>query len=383
MTVAPPPAGEGAASGGEAFRRELQAWLEAHKPAAALPEDFRERWAAMREWQRRLAAAGWVAVSYPEEYGGRGLGALEESILSEELARAGAPPILPLGHLGHPILTHGTEEQKRRYLPNLLAAEEIWCQGFSEPSAGSDLAGLRTKAVAVDGGYRISGQKMWTSYGVFADFALVLARTGDPADRHRGISAFLVDLSTPGVSVRPIVLANGDEEFAELFFDDVAVPAANLLGREGDGWTIAMEAIGHERGAVDTGYGVKFAGFVAELADEVHAAGRDDDPEARRALGRAVMLVDVLRLQSDRSVRERLEGRPPGPEASVDKLLMTTVEQNLMDTALELTADRVGGQYAKWFDRYLYGRAGSIYGGSAQIQRNILAQRVLALPKAP
>jgi len=365
----------------EKFRSRIRAWLQDNVPDEQLPNDFRERWESMRAWQRKLSSAGWVALSYPVEFGGQGLGVVEEAILSEEMARAGAPPTLPLGHLGRPLLTHGTDAQRQRYLKKLLSAEEIWCQGFSEPSAGSDLAGLRTRATKLDDGFLLSGQKTWTSYGIFADMALVLARTGEISERHRGISAFLVSLTLPGITVRPIVLANGDEEFAEIFFDDVKVPLDSLLGELGQGWEIAMATIGYERGAVDTGYQVRFSGFVRELVSELVRSGRTDDSAALQEVGRSITLVEVMGYQCHRSVGERASGRSPGPEASIDKLLMTKVEQELLASALEVTSDALGETATKWFDRYLYGRAASIYGGSAQIQKNILALRVLDLPR--
>jgi alkylation response protein AidB-like acyl-CoA dehydrogenase len=366
----------------DAFRSRIRTWLRTNLVVEPRPVDFRERWERTRAWQQKLSAAGWVALSYPVEYGGQGLGVVEEAILSEELARAGAPPMLPLGHLGRPLLTHGTDAQRQRYLRKLLSAEEIWCQGFSEPTAGSDLASLRTRATKVEGGYVITGQKMWTSYGVFADMALVLARTGEVEERHRGISAFLVPLTLPGITVRPIVLANGDEEFAEVFLDDVVVGDDSLLGEIGQGWEIAMTTIGYERGAVDTGYQIVFAGFVNELARELSATSRVDDSYVLRELGKAITLVEVMGLQCLRAVGDRASGGAPGPEASIDKLLMTTVEQQLLATALEISGSVTDPLTTKWFDRYLYGRAASIYGGSSQIQKNILATRMLGLPRS-
>ncbi|TYB48215.1 acyl-CoA dehydrogenase family protein [Actinomadura chibensis] len=368
------------------FRGRLCAWLRENVPADPEPAVLAERWPYMRAFQRHLYRGGWVALSYPEQVGGQGLGPMEEAILSEELGRAGAPSLLPLGHLGRPLLSHGTDEQRRRYLPPLLASEEIWCQGFSEPQAGSDLAALRTRAVREGDAWVLNGHKTWTSYGAFADFCLLLARTDPDAVRHRGISAFIVPLDAPGVTVRPIVLANGDEEFAEIFLDDVRIPAANILGRPNEGWRIAMDVVNYERGAVETGYLPKFERYLSEIAAFVKARPAAPDRATLRALGDAAAALEVLRMHCLRTLSDRVSGAPPGPESSIDKLLMTAVEQKLTALSLSLltdtAVDSAGPGRAEWFDRYLYGRAGSIYGGSAQIQRNILAERLLGLPRA-
>ncbi|OAA27424.1 acyl-CoA dehydrogenase [Frankia sp. EI5c] len=365
------------------FRTRLRTWLSENVPTEPEPAALAERWPHMREFQQRMYRGGWVALSYPREVGGQGLGLMEEAILSQELGRVNAPTMLPLGHLGRPLLSHGSEEQRRRYLPPLLASDEIWCQGFSEPQAGSDLAALRTRAVRDGGDWVISGQKVWTSYGVFADFCLLLARTDPEARRHRGISAFVVPLRSPGVTVRPIVLANGDEEFAEIYLDEVRVPDRNMIGAPTDGWRIAMDVISYERGAVDIGYLSKFERYFAELADVVRRSTPTPDRAVVRALGETAAGLEVLRMHCLRSLSERASGAAPGPETSIDKLLMTRVEQLLMATSLDLLTDAAEPGRREWFDRYLYGRAGSIYGGSAQIQRNILAERLLALPREP
>lgn len=365
------------------FRSRLRAWLADNLPDEPEPATLSERWPYMRAFQQRMYQGGWVALSYPKEVGGQGLGMMEEAILSEELGRANAPTMLPLGHLGRPLFSHGTDEQRRRYLPPLLASDEIWCQGFSEPQAGSDLAALRTRAVRDGDEWVLSGQKVWTSYGAFADFCLLLARTDPDAVRHRGISAFIVPLRSPGITVRPIVLANGDEEFAEIHLDEVRVPAENLLGRPTDGWQIAMDVVSYERGAVDVGYLAKFDRYLTELAGKVRDSRQEHDRATLRALGKAAAGIEVLRMHCLRSLSERVTGGSPGAESSIDKLLMTRVEQDLMAAGLELLDDATVPGRREWFDRYLYGRAGSIYGGSAQIQRNILAERVLALPRGP
>lgn len=365
------------------FRERLRAWLDANIPIGSEPRNLHDRWNRMRSFQRALYEGGWVALTYPTEFGGQGLGPAEEAILSEELALAGAPSLVPLGHLGRPLLSHGTDAQRARYLPPLLAVEEIWCQGFSEPEAGSDLASLRTTAVRDSDGWVLSGQKVWTSYGVFADFCLVLARTGTPQSRHRGISAFIVPLDAPGVSVRPLVLANGEEEFAEVFMDHVRVHADNILGNEGDGWAVAMHTITAERGSVDVGYLPKFEREFTELCRQIAETDAVHSPAVRDRLGRVAAGLEVMRMHTLRRLSERASGVVAGPETSIDKLLMTCVEQDLLAAALELSADHTDGRRAAWFGRYLYGRSASIYGGSAQVQKNTLAQRGLGLPRSP
>ncbi len=362
-----------------AFRANLRAWLAANLPRDPEPETMAERFDYIRRWQKKLHEGGWIALSWPVEYGGRGLSEIEEAILSQELSQASAPPSLPLVHLARPFITHGTEEQRRRYLPDLLSADVVWCQGFSEPDAGSDLASLRTLARADGDDYVISGQKIWTSFGAFADMCLLLARTDESAPRHKGISAFLLPLRTGGVTVRPIVMANGDEEFAEIFLDEVRVPAASMLGQPGDGWAIALSTISHERGAADIGYQAKFERYFNELMSEAAEAGGLADPVVREALGMARVELEVFGMHCLRRLGERYGGKDPGPLSSVDKLLMTQVEQTLLDVAVRHVPGSSRQRRKTWFDRYIYARAGSIYGGTSQIQKNILANRVLGL----
>ncbi|MGE0308821.1 MAG: acyl-CoA dehydrogenase family protein [Acidimicrobiia bacterium] len=363
------------------FRARLRAWLATNLPTEPEPGNLGERFRYMVAWQQSLYRGGWVALSWPKEYGGQGLGVLEEAILNEELGRAGAPTSLPLSYLGRPLLSHGTEAQRQAHLPSLLSAETIWCQGFSEPGAGSDLASLRTKAAAVDAGWSISGQKLWTSYGAFGDMCLLLARTSDYGPKHRGISAFIVPMDAPGVTVRPVVMGNGDEEFAEIFLDDVVIGRDALLGELGDGWGIAQATISYERGAVDIGFQAKFTRLFAELVDQVRDQA-ENDAGVRRKLGEVVAGLEALRMHSLRRLSVRSDGSLPGPESSVDKLLMTRVEQHMLSVAMELCDDHATDRRAAWFHHYLYARAGSIYGGSAQIQRNILANRVLGMRSA-
>jgi alkylation response protein AidB-like acyl-CoA dehydrogenase len=362
------------------FRARLRSWLAENMPSEAEPATMPARFHYIVAWQKKLYAGGWVALSWPREYGGQGLGPIEESILNQELGRAGAPAAASFTFLGRSVLTHGTEEQKRRYLPGFLSTEEIWCQGFSEPEAGSDLASLRTTAVLDDNGnFVINGQKLWTSRGSFADFCLVLARTGTPESRHRGISAIIVPMTTPGVSRRPLIMSNGDEEFAEVFFDDVVVPGENLLGELNGGWKVTQATLAYERGAADLGYLAKYERMLAEISGEATRRGLADDAATTEAVGRVLTHLETLRLHSQRRLSDRASGRPVGAETSIDKLTMTHTEQLLLHTALDVLGPSAVLGQGGWFKKYLYSRAASIYGGTSQIQRNVISGRLLGL----
>ena len=313
-------------------------------------------------------------------YGGQGLGYMEESILQQELGRLGAPPPPSIGYIGRAIMAHGTEEQKRRYLPPLLASEELWCQGFSEPNAGSDLASLRTRAVPDGENFIVSGQKIWTSRAMFADFCFLLARTSSEGPKQAGISVFIVDMTSPGVTVRPIVEVSGNRHhFCEVFFDDVVVPAVNLIGTLNQGWSIAQTTLAYERGPSDIGAQAEFPRILGRLLALAADRGLEHDPGTRRALARAAVAVEVLRLRSLSALTRRMEGDEPGPEGSIDKLLMSATDQLLLTTAMEMLGPAASLGEAAWYNRYLRSRATTILGGTAQIQRNILATRVLGL----
>jgi alkylation response protein AidB-like acyl-CoA dehydrogenase len=362
------------------FRRRLRSWLLDNLPSEAEPSVMPDRFHYLVAWQKRLYAGGWVALSWPKEYGGQGLGPIEEAILNEELGRVGAPATASFTFLGRAILLYGTEEQKRRYLPGFLSSDQIWCQGFSEPEAGSDLASLRTRAsVRPDGDFVISGQKLWTSRGSFADMCLLLARTGTPESRHRGITAFIVPMSSPGITRRPLVMANGDEEFAEVFFDDVVVPHENVLGELDRGWQVTQSTLAYERGAADLGYLAKYERMLGQLARRMRENDRGGDNTIAESIGRVHMHLEVLRMHSQRRLSDRAQGKPVGAESSVDKLLMTQTEQLLLHTALSLLGTDALLDDDAWFKKYLYSRAASVYGGTSQIQRNILSERLLGL----
>jgi alkylation response protein AidB-like acyl-CoA dehydrogenase len=380
---------------------EVRAFLAERRQAPEdLPHELDERIETLREWQARCHAAGYVGRAWPEEFGGGGRPAVEQIIVDQELAAAGAPEfvnVVGLDVLGPSLLRFGSDEQRTRYIPSILSAEEIWCQGFSEPDAGSDLASLRTRAVEHDDHFVLSGQKTWVSWGQFASWCGVLARTADPASdrpRHRDLSMLIVDMRSPGVEVRPMTQITGHAEFCELFLDEVVVPKQNLLSERGDGWKIAMYTLGHERGTAALPRQVKLRTWLDRLvrtAAERELDGRVlvEDPETQVALARAMIGIEVLRHHAYRTVGEFLSGGAVGPESSSVKLLMAEAEQRLAATAIDLlgptfqhAASEQRAEDAFWEETYLYSRAASVYGGTRQIQRNIIADRVLALPQS-
>ena len=376
---------------------EIRDFLAAERPGAVrLPRALAERMEALRAWQARCHEAGYVGRAWPPEFGGGGAPVAEQIIIDQELAAAGAPEfanVVGLDVLGPSLLRFGTDEQRRRYIPPILAAEEIWCQGFSEPDAGSDLASLRTRADERGDEFVVSGQKTWVSWGQFARWCGVLARTHDAQPKHREISMLLVDMRSPGVELRPMTQITGHAEFCELFLDDVVVPKANLLGELGDGWKIAMHTLGHERGTAALPRQVKLRTWLdraVRVAAERRVDGRPliDDPGAQAALARALVGVEVLRHHAYRTVGEFVAGGAVGPDSSSVKLLMAEAEQRLAATALEIlapTLEHADPEAADeddfWRETYLYSRAATVYGGTQQIQRNIIADRVLALPQ--
>ena len=369
-----------------AFRSELQGWLAVNVPTAPAPLGGPERARVWAAWHRALYRGGWMGLSWPVEVGGRGLPATYEAILNDEIGAAGAPPVPHVGFLGRALLHYGTVEQQRRYLPGLLSGEDLWCQGFSEPGAGSDLAALATRAMLIGEQWVINGQKVWTSDAAWADRCLLLARTEPDAPRHQGISAVVVDMQQPGVEVRPIEQINGDSEFNEVFLTDATAPADAVVGERGQGWAIAMTTVGYERGPADVGFSSRYARVIAEL--ERDASRREDshdlDPSLRTDLARAHVAVAVLRAHVLRSLSARGDGRPPGAEGSIDKLLATRVEQLLHHVAADLHgADVLTGARPDVLADYLYSRAQSIAGGTSQIQRTIVAERLLDLPREP
>jgi alkylation response protein AidB-like acyl-CoA dehydrogenase len=348
--------------------------------------------AFLRDWQRRCYEAGYVGRAWPAEYGGGGRPPVEQIIVDEELAAAGAPEfpnIVGLDVIGPSLLAFGDDEQRARYVPAILSADEIWCQGFSEPDAGSDLASLRARAVEHGDDFVVSGQKTWTSWGQYARWCGVLARTEPPETRHRGISFLIVDMEAPGVEVRPMIQITGHAEFSELFLDDVVVPRENLLGARGQGWAIALHTLAHERGTAALPRQVKLRTWVDRLAADARERYVDGRPIGERedvqvALARALIGVEVLRHHASRTVGRFLSGEAVGPASSSVKLVMAEAEQRAAATALDVLGETLvtpGAGNAHWYETYLFSRTATVLGGTQQIQRNIIADRILKLPQ--
>jgi len=396
----------------EEFRREVRAWLEANLPSwwMASEEDLPavDRRAFSAEWIKRLREGGWICATWPKEYGGRGLSTMEAVVMTEEFTRARAPKRADfVGDtlVGPTLLQWGSEEQKLEFLPKILRGEIAWCQGFSEPNAGSDLASIATTAVPADGEWIINGQKIWTTEAHEADYCFLLARTEPDAPRHRGLSYLLVPMRQPGVTVRPIRQMDGTSEFSEVFFDDARCPANAIVGQPGDGWRVAMTTLGFERGSSDTTGHSRFQRELDMLIEQLRKAGRTDDPLVRQELARAWSTVKIMEINGLRTLSDRLHGTKQAEHVgAVGKLLWTEYHQRLINfalTALGPEAQILTGRAAEERSlpgtgrhvgdarypisslqaAFFFSRAETIWGGTSQVQRNLIAERALGLPK--
>jgi alkylation response protein AidB-like acyl-CoA dehydrogenase len=380
----------------ERFRAELRAWLAANPPGDE--PDRLDDWVAYgKAWQRTLYEAGWCGVHWPKQYGGRGASLIEQIIFQEEMARARTPLLINLAGLtmGGPVLiAHGTDAQKRRHLQAILAADEIWCQGFSEPNAGSDLAALKTRAALDGDSFIVNGQKVWTSFARYADWCMLLVRTDPDAPKHKGITFLLAHMHSPGITVRPLRQISGEEDFNEVFFEDVRVPRANVIGQINAGWDIAITTLMHERQTLT--FSRQLQSRVA-LNDLLSLARRHPaatpaarQPLLRQKLAAAYIDSEAMKYTALRNLTKTLRGGVPGPEGSIEKLFWSEMYQRLLDTAVELEGPY--GQLLKgsphtlddgaWPHLMLYSRGRTIAAGSSEIQRNIIAERVLGLPRA-
>jgi len=363
------------------FRSRLREWVAANNPGLPASSTSDAYWAGQAAWHRALFDHGFFGLSWPVGIGGHGLPSVYEVIVDEELAAAGAPPRPSLGYLVQGLLVHADDDVQRRFLPGLVSGRDRWCQGFSEPDAGSDLASLRTRAEREGDEYVITGHKVWTSYSDDADWCLVLARTDPDVPKHKGLSAFAMSMGQPGVTRRPLRMINGiTKEFGEVIFDGARVPAADMIGAPGDGWALAMTVVSHEREPGELGYVARYTKLVNQLTETVRNAPERYGPEPRRDLAWAIVEAEMLRLHVCRRLSERLEGIAHGPAGSVDKLLMTEVEQAVGHAALTVGGAGHGETDDTWLKVYLYSRAQSVMGGTSQIQRNLVARRILGLP---
>lgn len=381
----------------EEFRAEVRAWLAANlagefagltgKGGPGREHEFAEERLA---WERRLGEGGWIGLGWPESEGGRGLSWDRQVIFHEEYARAGAPG--RVGHIGEQLvgptlLIFGTPEQRARFLPGILAGTEMWCQGYSEPDAGSDLAAVKTRAALRDGEWYIDGQKVWTSLAQFADWCFVLARTDPEAERHRGLSYLLVPMRQPGIEIRPIVQLTGTSEFNEVFFDDARTAAGNVVGAPGDGWRVAMGTLAVERGVSTFGQQLGFQREFEAVLAEARRNGSIADPDIAARIVDAWAGLRVMRYTAQATLGPPA-GQGPGTEANIAKLLWASWHQRLGELAVDVAgagATQTGPGYdlSDAQRLFLFTRADTIYGGSSEIQRNVIAERMLGLPRGP
>jgi len=366
-----------------AFRDELRAWL-----ACNAPDELRggegTQFAARASWQRKLYEGGWAGVHWPERYGGRGATVTESAIFFEELANAGAPlPANVLGLLlaGPTIMTWGSEAQKERYLQPILSAEEIWCQGFSEPGAGSDLASVQTFARKEGDEWRITGQKVWTSIAHHSKWCMLVART-DRDSKHKGLTYFLLDMEQEGVTVRPLRQITGESEFNELFLEEAVVPDENVLGGVGNGWKVALTTLMNERSGLAFFLQVALRQRVDALFEQVATAGLMDDPAVASKLGDLHARTEILRLTAYRGLTAIERYGQPGPEGSLTKWMWSQTNQLLTQTAADVLGPEALTDESEWSYELLRSRGNSIEGGTTEILKNIVAERVLKLPKA-
>jgi alkylation response protein AidB-like acyl-CoA dehydrogenase len=384
-----------------AFRKQVRAWLEENLPRSPL-RTLEER----RAWHRKLHEAGFLGMGWPKAYGGAGARPMEQAIVADEMARANAPAptnSLGLGIVGPTIVVHGTEAQKRRYLPKILSAEEMWCQLYSEPNAGSDLASLRTSAEDRGDHFIVNGQKIWTSAGAVADWGLLLARTDPAVPKHKGITCFLISMRQPGIEVRPLKQITASSEFSEVFMTNARVEKADTIGKLGEGWAIAQTTLGYERGGRSLARITTYAGQYHRLvgaARQLRRHGRPllEDPLIRQRLGRIWAELEVERYNALRVLTQLERGEHPGAGGSLTKLSYSEFEKRFMELALEilgpygqLTAgapadlaleiDTAVGDQGTWAYAFLWSRAGTIYAGSSEIQKNVIGERILGLPK--
>jgi alkylation response protein AidB-like acyl-CoA dehydrogenase len=367
----------------EAFRDELREWLGANHPGEE-PEGDEAGFEFRKAWQRKLADAGWAGLSWPKEYGGRGATLIEQAIFNEEVVRAKAPQVanvLGLVMGGPVVIAHGTEEQKQRYLKPILTAEEIWCQGFSEPESGSDLASLKTKAVKDNGDWVVTGQKVWTTFAHEAKWCMLVARTDFDAPKHKGLTYFLMDMEQDAVQVRPLRQITGESEFNELFIEEARIPDDNVIGGVGNGWTVALTTLMHERAGLAFGLQVQLKIALGQVMDLAREHGLDQDPVVRQKIAQLYIESEAIRLNASRGLTQIMKTGIPGPEGSLTKWMWSDTNQALTELAMDIRGPEAPILDADWTYRFLRARANSIEGGTTEILKNIVAERVLGLPR--
>jgi alkylation response protein AidB-like acyl-CoA dehydrogenase len=373
----------------EAFRDELRSWLEEHHPGRE-PVGDEASFEFRRNWQRELHQAGWAGVAWPKEYGGRGATLVEQAIFNEETVRARTPQpanVLGLAMGGPTVIAHGIEEQKRRYLPPILSADEIWCQGFSEPDSGSDLASVKTRAIRNGNEWVVTGQKVWTTFAHHAKWCMLVARTDPEAPKHKGLTYFLMDMEQDAVQVRPLRQITGEAEFNELFIEEARIPNENIIGGEGNGWAVAITTLMHERATLAFGLQVSVQialGDLIERARQTRAGnGRvaTEDPVVRQRLAQLLIESEAMRLNAYRGLSATIRTGVPGPEGSLGKWHWSEVNQSLTELATDIAGPHAMLAEDEWTYRFLRARANSIEGGTTEILKNIVAERVLGLPR--
>jgi alkylation response protein AidB-like acyl-CoA dehydrogenase len=388
------------------FRDEFRAWLTPNVPKnwdsrrgeAAKAQSMEERFEFLKKWQQKMYEAGWAGVSWPKEYGGRGASLMQQVIFWQEMAQAGAPPlanVLGLGLIGPTLIAFGTEAQKKRFLSKILSAEEIWCQGFSEPNAGSDLANVSCSAELQGDHYIVNGQKVWNSYGWAADWCELVVRTDPSQAKHKGLTVLLVDMKSPAVEVRPLRQMTGETEFNEIFFHDVRVPTENVVGKVNDGWSVAIGTLMHERGSFGAGLQVMYRRNMDRLIELSHSTPRNggkavDDPLIRQKLALCYAEIEIMRWNQMRAFSRISATGVPGPEGSIQKIFWSELNQRFQQIAQEMLGpfgqleqgDPLAIDNGAWSYGYLRTRGNTIEAGTSEIQRNIIGHFVLGLPKS-
>jgi alkylation response protein AidB-like acyl-CoA dehydrogenase len=385
------------------FRDEFRAWLAANAPKdweKRFPrgEDTQERFEFLRAWQKTMFEAGWVGIHWPKEYGGRGATPIEQALCIEELARTKAPApinVLGLSLLGPTLIKYGTEAQKQRFLANILSGDEIWCQGYSEPNAGSDLAALRSEAVLDGDHFVVNGQKTWTSFGHHADWCFAVVRTDPDVPKHKGLTYMLIDMHSPGVSLRPLKQMTGESEFNEVVFQNVRVPVDHVVGKVNDGWNIAIATLMFERGTLGASLQITFKRQIErliELSKSIMRNGRpaSEDSTIRQKLAQMYAEIEIFRLNQLRTLTRMHKMGVPGPEGSIQKIFWSEMNQRMQQVAMEmlgpygqLTGDSAHAvDHGEWAHAYLRSRGNTIEAGTSEIQRNIIGHFVLGMPKS-